>query len=146
MSNRYWICYDPEWPIRTYNPGYPPAKFIFDETERRGEAIDSLVSSASIISGAHLKRSVVCIGCKIEGFSRLEESVILPKVQIGTHCHIRRAIICEGCIIPDGTVIGINPEQDRHYFHITAGNIVLVTAEMMEQYIRSKTTLRSAPN
>ncbi len=125
--------YDRDWPIWTYQPQSAPAKFIFDDEGRRGEAIDSLVSAGCIISGARLKRSMVFFGCHIENYSLVKDSVILPKVSIGRNCRISRAVIDKATVIPDNTVIGENLVEDAKRFHVTKEGIVLVTPEMMGQ-------------
>lgn len=130
--------YDRDWPIWTYQPQYPPAKFIFDDEGRRGEAIDSLVSAGCIFSGARVKRSVVFFATTIESYSIVKDSVILPKVSIGSHCRINRAIIDKGCVIPDGTVIGENREEDAKRFHVTEEGVVLVTPAMLGQNLYSR--------
>lgn len=125
--------YDRDWPIWTYQPQSAPAKFIFDDEGRRGEAIDSLVSAGCIISGARLKRTMVFFACHIENFSLVKDSVILPKVHIGKNCRISRAIIDKATVIPDNTVIGEDLEEDAKRFHVTKEGIILVTPEMMGQ-------------
>ena len=130
--------YNRDWPIWTYQPQYPPAKFIFDDEGRRGEAIDSLISAGCIISGARLKRSVVFFATKIESYSLVKDSVVLPKVNIGKHCRITRAIIDKGCVIPDGTVIGEDRAEDAKRFHVTPEGIVLVTPAMLGQTLYTR--------
>ncbi len=125
--------YNRDWPIWTYQPQSPPAKFIFDDEGRRGEAIDTLVSAGCIISGARLKRSMVFFGCTIQERSLVKDSVILPKVSIGRNCRITRAVIDKATVIPDDTVIGEDLEEDAKRFHVTKEGIVLVTPEMMGQ-------------
>ena len=132
--------YDRDWPIWTYQPQYPPAKFIFDDEGRRGEAIDSLVSAGCIFSGARVKRSVVFFAVTIESYSMVKDSVILPKVTIGSHCRINRAIIDKGCVIPDGTVIGEDPVEDARRFHVSEEGIVLVTPAMLGQNLYARFT------
>ena len=130
--------YNRDWPIWTYQPQYPPAKFIFDDEGRRGEAIDSLISAGCIISGARLKRSVVFFAVKIESYSLVKDSVVLPKVNIGKHCRITRAIIDKGCVIPDGTIIGEDRAEDAKRFHVTPEGIVLVTPAMLGQILYTR--------
>lgn len=125
--------YNREWPIWTYQTQHPPAKFIFDDEDSRGLAIDSLVAGGCIISGARVKRSVIFFACTIEKGSHVKDSVILPKVQIGENCSITRAIIDKACVIPDGTVIGEDLDEDREKYHVTAEGIVLVTPQMLKQ-------------
>lgn len=127
--------YDRDWPIWTYQPQSPPAKFIFDDDGRRGEAIDSLISAGCIISGARVKRSVVFFGCTMESYSLVKDCVILPKVSIGKDCRISRAIVDKASVIPDGTVIGEDLVEDAKRFHVTKEGIVLVTPEMLGQHL-----------
>ena len=125
--------YARSWPIWTYQTQHPPAKFVFDDEGRRGEAIDSLVSGGCIIAGARVKRSVIFFATRIENHSIIKDSVILPKVTIGKNCRIQNAIIDKGTYISDGTVIGEDPEEDARRFHITPGGVVLITPEMLGQ-------------
>ncbi len=132
--------YDRDWPIWTYQPQYPPAKFIFDDEGRRGEAIDSLIAGGCILSGARVKRSVLFFATTVENYSHVKDSVILPKVSIGSHCRITRAIIDKGCVIHDGTVIGEDPVEDAKRFHVTPEGIVLVTPAMLGQNLYARLT------
>lgn len=129
--------YDRDWPIWTYQPQYPPAKFVFDDEGCRGEAIDSLISTGCILSGARVKRSIVFFANTLEKQTIVKDSVILPKVHIGSHCHIERAIIDKGAVIPSGMIIGKDLDLDRKRFHVTDEGIVLVTAEMLGQKLRT---------
>jgi glucose-1-phosphate adenylyltransferase len=127
--------YSRDWPIWTYQTQHPPAKFIFDDDDVRGQAIDSLVSGGCILSGARVKRSVIFFATEIERGTVIKDSVILPKVSIGKNCRIRRAIIDKACRIEDDTVIGEDIESDRKRFHVTESGIVLVTPEMLDQHL-----------
>ena len=127
--------YDADWPIRTSPNHFPPAKFVFDEDVRRGMAIDSIVSEGCIISGAVVKRSILSTNVRVEEKSFVENSVILPNVQIGPNCRIINTIIDKECIIPDGMTIGVNPEEDKLRFDISPGGIVLVEPEMLGRKI-----------
>ena len=126
--------YDPNWTIWTYQTQNPPAKFVFDEDGRRGEAIDSLVSAGCIVSGATVKRTVLSFATTVGSHSIVKDSVILPKVQIGNNCRITRAIIDKECEVPDNTVIGENLEEDKARFHVSPEGIALVTPEMLGQF------------
>lgn len=129
--------YDREWPIRTYQPQLPPAKFVFDDDGRRGETIDSMVSGGCIVSGASVKRSVLFSGVSVRSHSSIDDSVILTDVKIGKHCRVRRAIIDKGVELEDHTIIGEDPEQDRQRgFRISEQGIVLVTPDMLGQGTR----------
>jgi len=129
--------YDRDWPIWTYQPQFPPAKFIFDDEGCRGEAIDSLISAGCILSGATVRRSMVFFATTIDKYSVIKDSVVLPKVSIGKHCKITKAIIDKGTVIPDGMTIGEDLELDRKRFHVTDEGIVLVTPEMMGQKLHA---------
>jgi glucose-1-phosphate adenylyltransferase len=125
--------YDKNWPIWTYQEQLPPAKFVFDDEDRRGKAIDSLVSGGCIISGAAVRRSVLFSDVRIDSFSQVEDSVILPKVTIGENVILKRVIIDRGCAIPDGLQVGVNPEEDRQRFYVSEKGITLITPEMLGQ-------------
>ncbi|MDH5614899.1 MAG: sugar phosphate nucleotidyltransferase, partial [Gammaproteobacteria bacterium] len=129
--------YDRNWPFWTYQTQHPPAKFVFDADNARGEAIDSLVSGGCIISGARIKRSVIFFAVVVHKGSHIKDSTILPKVTIGQNCYINRAVIDKGCVIPDNTVIGRDLEEDRKRFHVTENGIILVTADMLGQHLFS---------
>jgi len=125
--------YDEEWPIWTYQEQLPPAKFVFDDEDRRGMAVDSMVSGGCIISGSTVKHSLLFSNVRVHSYSHVSDSVILPDVTIGEHCRITKAVIDKGCIIPDGTVIGENLEQDAQRFYVTDNGVVLVCPEMLGQ-------------
>ena len=125
--------YDSTWPIWTYQAQLPPAKFVFDSDERRGKAVDTLVSGGCIISGACVRRSVLFSDVHVHSYSDIEDSVILPGVQIGRHVTLRRVVIDKGSQIPDGMKIGVNPEEDRKRFYVSEGGVTLVTPEMLGQ-------------
>ncbi len=124
--------YDREWPIWTYQEQLPPAKFVFDDDGRRGMAVDALVSGGCIISGSTVRRSVLFSQVRVNSFSLVQEAVILPRVTIGRHCRLKKVVIDDGCHIPDGTVIGEDPEADAQRFHRTEEGVVLVTRDMLE--------------
>ena len=124
--------YDKKWPIWTYQEQLPPAKFVWEEDNRRGTAINSVVSGGCIISGATLRRSICFSNVRVHSYSEVEESVLLPDVEIKRHCRIRRAIIDRGCVIPEGTTIGHSKEEDLDRgFRVTDNDVVLVTREML---------------
>ncbi len=127
--------YDKEWPIWTYQEQVPPAKFVFDDTDRRGTAIDSMVSGGCIISGATIKRSLLCTNVHVEQRSVVENAVLMPEVTVGSNCVIRNAIIDKGCTIPDGMQIGVDLEADTEHFYISPGGVVLVVPDMMGQMV-----------
>ena len=127
--------YDDEWPIWTSQEQLPPAKFIFDDDKRRGMAVDSMVSGGCIISGAHVRHSLLFSNVSVHSYSKIDSSVILPNVTIGRNCRISNAVIDKDCEIPDGTEIGLNEEDDKNRFHISAKGVVLVTPDMLGQDI-----------
>ncbi len=127
--------YDQDWPIWTYQRQVPPAKFVFDDDDRRGMAVDSITSGGCIISGATIRRSLLFSNVVVESWSNVEDSVILPDVNIGQHCRIRKAIIDKKYEIPAGMVIGENCEEDEKRFYVSEEGVVLVIPEMLGQQI-----------
>ncbi|SFD01826.1 glucose-1-phosphate adenylyltransferase [Thiohalospira halophila DSM 15071] len=125
--------YDDEWPIWTYQEQLPPAKFIFDDEDRRGMAVDSMVSGGCIISGGYVRRSLLFSSVMVEAGSQVESSVILPEVRVEPGCRITNAVIEKHCRIPSGTVIGEDPQADAERFHVSPGGVTLVTPEMLGQ-------------
>ncbi len=125
--------YDRDWPIWTYQEQMPPAKFVFDDDDRRGCAVDSLIAGGCIISGATVKRSLLFTSVNVHSWASVEDSVILPGVDVGRHAVIRRCVIDKQCRIPEGMQIGVDPEVDRKRFHVSPGGVTLVTAEMLGQ-------------
>ncbi len=125
--------YDTQWPIWTYQEQLPPAKFIFNDDDRRGMAVDAMVSGGCLISGAKVVNSLLFSNVKINSYSSLEDAVILPDVEIGRHCHLKRVVVDKGCSIPPQTVIGQDLTEDAKRFYVTEQGIVLVTPEMLGQ-------------
>ena len=131
--------YDKTWPIWTYQEQTPPAKFVFDNDERRGQAVDSMVSGGCVISGAKVRHSLLFSNVRVNSYTTLQDTIVLPEVNIGRHCRITRAIIEKGCEVPEGTIIGENKAEDESRFHVSPGGIVLVTPDMLGQkrhYVR----------
>jgi len=126
--------YNQQWPMWTYQVQLPPAKFVFDQDDRRGMAVDSAVSGGCIISGSRLRKTLLFSNVRVHSYSKIEESVILPETVINRNCRIRRTIIDRGCEIPEGSVIGFDPKRDRaNGFRITENGQVLVTRGMLGQ-------------
>lgn len=123
--------YDEAWPIWTYQLQKPAAKFVFDSDERRGAAVDSVVSAGCVISGATVRRSLLFNCVRVNSYSLLEDCVVLPEADIGRHCRIRKAIIGTGCRIPEGLVVGEDPELDARRFHRTENGVTLITRSML---------------
>jgi glucose-1-phosphate adenylyltransferase len=120
--------YDTHWPIRTHLVQAPPAKFVFAQEGRRmGVAMDSIVAPGAIISGGRVTRSVLSYGVRVNSYSEVEHSIVLPGAEIGRYCRVRRAIVDSGVILPEGTVLGEDAEADRHAgFDVTQGGVVVV--------------------
>jgi glucose-1-phosphate adenylyltransferase len=125
--------YDQTWPIWTYQDQTPPAKFVFDDDNRRGYAVDSMVSGGCIISGSSVRHSLLFSNVRVNSFTTLEHCIVLPQANIGRNCRIKRAIIEKGCEIPEGTVIGENLAEDAKKYYVSPGGIVLVTPDMLGQ-------------
>ena len=128
--------YSENWPIWTWQPQTPPAKFVFDDDTRRGKAVDSMVSGGCIVSGATVRRSMLFSGVYVHSYANIEDSMILPNVQVGRHCVLKKCIIDKNCVLPEGTVIGMDPVQDKKRFRVTDSGITLVTKEMLGQVER----------
>ncbi len=125
--------YDSQWPIWTYQEQLPPAKFVFNDEGRRGMAVDSMVADGCIISGGYVNHSLLFPQVQVHSFVQLQDAVVLPEVDIGRYCQLRKVIIDRGCIIPPGTVVGENPEEDGRRFYRTEQGVVLITREMLGQ-------------
>jgi glucose-1-phosphate adenylyltransferase len=121
--------YDNSWPIRTRLHQYPPAKFVFAEPGRTGMAVDSVITAGVIISGASVSNSVVSQDVRINSYSNVDTSIIFSHVNIGRHCRIRRAIIDRNVRIPEGTVIGYDPVEDKRRYFVTASGLTIVTRD-----------------
>ena len=125
--------YDQQWPIRTYQPQLPSAKFLLDELDLCGVVVNSVVSGGCVISSARLGRSLLFSNVKTRPGSVINDSVVLPEVEVGHGCRIRKAVLDRGCRIPEGEVIGEDPDEDARRFHVTAGGVTLVTPDMLGQ-------------
>ena len=123
--------YDTTWPILTYQEQLPPAKFVFNEEGRRGMAVDSLVSGGCIISGAMLDRSLLFSKCRINSYSKLDQAVLLPDVNVSRHARLSRVVVDKGCRIPEGLVVGEDPVEDAKRFERTSNGITLITKSML---------------
>jgi glucose-1-phosphate adenylyltransferase len=125
--------YDTDWPIWTYAELTAPAKFVHDEADRRGTAITSLVSGGCIVSGTELRRSLLFTGVRTNSYSRVEEAVVLPYVQVGRHVRLRKVVIDRGVVIPDGLVVGEDPVLDAQRFRRTDNGVCLITQPMIDR-------------
>ncbi len=129
--------YDRGWPIWTYQVQRPAAKFVFNDSDRRGYAVDSLISAGCIVSGSIIDRSLLSTDCRVHSYCKIEQSVLLPGVGVERHCHLRKVIVDSHVIIPKGATIGLDSEKDKQFFHVTENGVTLVTKEMIEQYRKS---------
>ncbi|CAK0740810.1 glucose-1-phosphate adenylyltransferase [uncultured Gammaproteobacteria bacterium] len=125
--------YDSSWPIFTYQSQLAPAKFVFDDNQRRGMAVDSLVSGGCVISGASVRKSLLFSQVRVNSFCRLEEAVVLPECNIGRGSRLTRVVVDSGVTIPDGLVVGEDPDADARRFYRSDKGVVLITSSMIEQ-------------
>jgi len=121
--------YDKSWPIRTRVRQYPPAKFVFAEPGRSGMAVDSIITAGVIISGATVSSSVLSQDVRVNSYTAVDSSIIFSHVNIGRHCRIRRAIIDRHVHIPEGTVIGYDPVEDKKRYFVTPSGLTIVTRD-----------------
>ena len=116
--NPEFNLYDPEWPLRTYQPQAPPAKFVFAEEGRRcGQALDSIISNGCIISGSRVSGSILCPNVRVHSFCDIEQSILMPGVRVGRHARIRRAIIDRDVLIPRGARDRLRPRRGSPAAH-----------------------------
>jgi glucose-1-phosphate adenylyltransferase len=127
--NPEFNLYDPEWLIRTYQPQAPPAKFVFADQGRCGQAVDSIISPGCIVSGSRIVGSILCPGVRVHSFGLIEQSILMPGVRVGRHARIRRAIVDRDVFIPRGAQIGYDPEEDRRRHTVTEQGVVVVTTD-----------------
>jgi glucose-1-phosphate adenylyltransferase len=125
--------YDKNWPIWTYQEQLPPAKFVHDLEDRRGTAIDSLVSGGCIISGAEVRDSVLFSSVMVHSYAKVHQAVVLPDVVINRGCRLSKAVIDRRCVLPEGLVVGEDGELDGRRFHRTESGVVLITPEMLSK-------------
>ena len=125
--------YDHSWPIWTYSEITPPAKFVYDDDGRRGMAVDSLVSGGCIISGSALRRSLLFTGVHVHSYARIEEAVIMPYVEIGRHARLSKVVVDRGVKIPEGLVVGEEPDRDAQRFRRTDQGVCLITQHMIDR-------------
>ena len=128
--------YDQSWPIWTYSEIVPPAKFIHNEEGRRGMAISSLISGDCIVSGSEVSNSLLFTGCRTHSFSALEYVVALPQVVVNRKAELKNCVIDRGVIIPEGLIVGQDPDEDARWFRRSEGGIVLITQAMLDARAR----------
>jgi glucose-1-phosphate adenylyltransferase len=108
---------------------------VFDDDGRRGTAIDSIVAGGCIVSGATVRRSVLFSKVRVHDYATIEDSVILPKVEVGRDVVLKRTVVDKHCRLPDGLTVGLDPAEDRRRFHVSEGGIALVIPEMLGQQV-----------
>ena len=124
--NPEFNLYDPEWPLRTYQPQAPPAKFVFEDPGRTGHALDSLICAGVIVSGGTVRRSVLSPGVRLEAGSLVEGSILMHGVEVAPHAVVRNAIVDKNVRIAAGAEIGVDLERDRERFVVSPGGIVVI--------------------
>lgn len=125
--------YDPQWRIWTYQEQLPPAKFVHDEDNRRGMCLGSMVSGGCIISGSLVRRSLLFSNVRCNSYSKLEGAVILPDVVVNRSARLTKVVVDRGVEIPEGLVVGEDPEEDARRFMRTSGGVTLITREMIDR-------------
>jgi glucose-1-phosphate adenylyltransferase len=125
--------YDRNWPIWTYAEITPPAKFVHDQVGRRGQALSSLVSGGCIVSGSTLRRSLLFTGVRINSYATVENAVVLPYVDVGRSSRLTNVVVDRGVRIPQGLVVGEDPEFDAARFRRTEQGICLITQPMIDR-------------
>jgi glucose-1-phosphate adenylyltransferase len=128
--------YDRRWPIWTHQEQLPPAKFVRDLNGHQGASTNLLVCGGCVIAGSEVWRSVLSSNVRVQSFCHINEAVLLPQVTVGESCRLRRVVVDRGCAIPDGTVIGEDPELDAQRFYRTEAGIVLVTSDALARLAR----------
>ena len=125
--------WDREWPIWTYAESAPPAKFIHDEEDRRGSAVSSLVTGGCIVSGTEIRNSLLFTQVRTNSYAVLDHAVVLPNVVVNRSARLRNVVVDKGCIIPEGLVVGEDPDEDGKWFRVTDSGITLITQDMLDR-------------
>ncbi|APZ54787.1 glucose-1-phosphate adenylyltransferase [Salipiger abyssi] len=125
--------WDTDWPIWTYSELLPPAKFIHDEEDRRGSAVSSLVTGGCIISGTEIRESLLSTMCHTNSYASLYRAVALPYVYVSRHARLKNVVINRGVHIPEGLVVGEDPEEDAKWFRVSPGGVTLITQRMLDR-------------
>ena len=125
--------WDKDWPIWTYSESAPPAKFIHDEEDRRGIAVSSLVSGGCIISGTEIRRSLLFTGVHTNSYAALDQAVVLPYAFVGRSSRLSKVVIDRGVEIPEGLVVGEDPDEDAKWFRVSDGGVTLITQDMLDR-------------
>ncbi len=124
--------YDHDWPVWTYQRQLPAAKFVFDDEQRRGMAVDSVLSAGCVVSGGVVRRSLMFSNVRVNSYTVVEDSVLLSNSDVGRHARLHKTIVDENVQIPEGLVVGEDPEADARRFRRTENGVVLITQEMID--------------
>lgn len=135
--------YQASWPIWTYQAQRPAAKFVFDDDDRRGMAVDALVSAGCVISGGTVRRSLLFTDTRVNSYSLVEDAVVLPGVDVGRRCVLKKVIVGARCRIPEGLVVGEDPEDDARRFYRTESGITLITEAMLADLAANRRSART---
>ncbi len=130
--------WDRNWPIWTYSEAVPPAKFIHDEEDRRGSAVSSLVAGGCIISGTEIRESLLFTMVHTNSYASLERVVAMPYVTVGRHAQLTNCVIDRGVEIPEGLVVGEDPEEDAKFFRVSEGGVTLITKPMIAKWVAAR--------
>ncbi len=125
--------YDYSWPIYTHQEQLPPAKIVHRDDVRQGSAVSSLISGGCIVSGAHIRDSLLFTRSRVHSYAQLQEAVVLPQADIGEHARLRRVVVDRGCRIPPELVVGEDPDDDTRRFHRTANGVTLISQAMLDR-------------
>jgi glucose-1-phosphate adenylyltransferase len=125
--------WDTRWPIWTYSESVPPAKFIHDEADRRGSAVSSMVSGGCIISGTEVRNSLLFTMVHTNSYAMLDHSVMLPHSYVSRHARLTKCIVDRGVYIPEGLIVGEDPDEDAKWFRVTEGGVTLITQDMLDR-------------
>ena len=130
--------WDHDWPVWTYSEMTPPAKFIHDEEGRRGSAVSSMVSGGCIISGTEVRNSLLFTQVHTNSYAALDHAVVMPYVTVHRHARLHRVVIDRGVVIPEGLVVGEDPQEDAKWFRVTDKGITLITQDMLDRRAAAK--------
>ncbi|MFN3526888.1 MAG: glucose-1-phosphate adenylyltransferase [Paracoccus sp. (in: a-proteobacteria)] len=125
--------WDRDWPIWTYSESVPPAKFIHDEKDRRGVAISSMVSGGCIISGTEIRNSLLFTQVQTNSYAVLDHAVVLPYATVHRHARLRNVVIDSRVVIPEGLIVGEDPQDDARWFRVSEKGVTLITQDMLDR-------------